>query len=55
MCLLVISLLLIPMLKTGNINESFIKVTAGFVASIFSSTFILFLLSAFIILLNFIF
>lgn len=44
MSLLVFSLLIIPTLLTGKINEQFLKTTLGFVVSIFSSTFILFLI-----------
>lgn len=52
MSLLVLSMVMIPALMTGKINEQFIKVTATFIVSIFSSTFILFFIAVILILTN---
>ncbi len=52
MCLLVISMLVMPMLLTGRVTEQFLKITASFVGSIFSSTIILFLITIVLVIFN---
>lgn len=52
MSLLVLSMVMIPSLMTGKTNEQFIKVTATFIVSIFSSTFILFFIAVILIITN---
>lgn len=52
MSLLILSLLIIPTLLTGRINEQFVKLTISFVVSIFSSTFILLLVAMILVVVN---
>jgi len=52
MSLLILSLLIIPTLLTGRINEQFVKLTISFVVSIFSSTFILLLIAMILVVVN---
>lgn len=52
MSLLILSMITIPAIMTGRINEQFAKVTAGFVVSIFSSTAILFFIVILLVVVN---
>lgn len=52
MSLLVLSMITIPAIMTGKINTQFAKVTAGFVLSLFSSTFILMFIVVLLIVAN---
>lgn len=52
MSLLILSMLIIPTLLTGRINEQFVKLTISFVVSIFSSTFILLFIAMILLIAN---
>lgn len=53
MSILVFSMLIIPKFLTGKTNQQFLDVIVGFMASVFSSTFILFLISIILCVVNF--
>lgn len=53
MSLLILSLMIMPTLLSGKVNEGFAKVTIGFVISLFSSTVFLFIISIILLVVNF--